>query len=173
MGAARNSPPIPVHWRVRRRKQQRQVLLIALSALLGLGGLALGSWLRGHQPPTATQVASCEIPQIPPKLSVRVFNGTRRAGLADQVAAGLRARDVDVIEIANASSEKAKQANAHSALILVGTGASEKIQAQGIAKFFPGAKIVSTGEIQDDVAQVVLGQKYRTLNRPQPPSPDC
>ncbi|MGL5829329.1 MAG: LytR C-terminal domain-containing protein [Angustibacter sp.] len=174
MGAAENPPPAPVHWRVRRRRQQRQVLLIALSALVGLGGLALGSWLRTDQPPpTRLASASCEITPKARDISVRVLNGTRRPGLADQVADDLTDRDIRVSGIGNAPSAKAKIASGQTAVIFINSSAEQAARAKSLAGIFSSAKISATAGKPNSTIEVVLGPKFKSLAKGATPGADC
>jgi LytR cell envelope-related transcriptional attenuator len=150
------------HWRVRRRRQQQQVLLIALCALLGLGGLALGTWLRSHGQSADRQVPAAYSPSLPPEgIDVRVLNATSRAGLADTVATDLRRRGFAISGIANATTEFQAQLDNKTAIII--TSQERAPAARILARQIPQATVVLSETASKREVELFLGPKFKDL----------
>ncbi len=150
------------HWRVRRRQQQRQVLLIALCALLGLGGLGLGTWLRSHAQPAARAVPAAYLPTLPPEgIDVQVLNATSRAGLADTVATDLRRRGFAISGIANATTEFRSALDNKTAIII--TSQERAPAARILARQIPQATVVLSDTASKREVQLFLGPKFQDL----------
>ncbi|MGY1606220.1 MULTISPECIES: LytR C-terminal domain-containing protein [unclassified Geodermatophilus] len=106
MSTTTDSPPV-------RRRDRRPVPPLVFLLVLALA--ALGVWWkvlsdegnRAEADEAACATAEAAPPSLDPStLSVRVFNATDRAGLAQEVAAELQGRGFVVEEVANDPSER-------------------------------------------------------------------
>ncbi len=161
MSTTTDSPP------VRPRRDRRPVGPLVFLLVLALA--ALGVWWKvlsdeGARA-EADEAACATAAEAPPSLdpgtvSVRVFNATDRAGLANEVAAQLQQRGFVVDEIANDSSDREVTGTGE---VRHGPRGSEA--ARFLALFLPGA-----GSFQDTRADarvdLVVGPDFTELTPP-------
>ena len=150
----------PVRPRSGRRPLPPLIFLLVLAAAAGAVWWTVVRQDRAQEAAEARACASAE--QAPPSLepgsvSVRVYNATDAAGLAQQVADQLRARGLSVSEVANDDSGRVVEGAGE-----VRFGARGRDQARFLAVFLPGA-----GEHQDtratSVVDLVLGPEFDGL----------
>ncbi len=156
-----DSPP------VRPRKDRRPVPPLVFLLVLALA--ALGVWwkvladegTRAEADEAACATAAEAPPSLDPAtLSVRVFNATDRAGLANEVAAALQERGFVVEEIANDPSDREVTGTGE-----VRHGPRGREAARFLALFLPGA-----GSFEDTRADarvdLVVGPDFAGLAAP-------
>jgi len=150
----------PVRPRSGRRPLPPLIFLVVLAVAAGAVWWAVVRQDRQLQAEQARACASAE--EAPPSLepssvSVRVYNATDSAGLAQQVADELRARGLTVGEVANDRSERVVEGVGE-----VRFGARGRDQARYLSVYLPGA-----GEHQDTRAtaevDLVLGPEFAGL----------
>ena len=162
MSTSTDSPP------VRRRKDRRLLPPLVFLLVLALG--ALGVWWKVFQDAgaraDAAEAACATAAEAPPSLdpstlSVRVYNGTDRGGLAQEVAAQLQARGFVVEEIANDPTEREVTGTGE-----VRHGPRGNDAARYLALFLPGA-----GDFLDTRAtatvDLVVGPDFTALASPE------
>ena len=162
MSTTVDSPP------VQPRKDRRPVLPLVFLLVLALA--ALGVWwkvLSDESSRTQADEAACATAEAAPPsldpstLSVRVFNATDRAGLAQEVAAQLQARGFVVEELANDPTDREVTGSGE-----VRHGPRGNDAARYLALFLPGA-----GDFLDTraTAQVdlVVGPDFTGLAPPE------
>ena len=162
MSATTDSPP------VRSRKDRRPVGPLVFLLVLALA--ALGVWwkvladegARAEADEAACATAAEAPPSLDPStVSIRVFNATDRAGLANEVAAALQQRGFVVDEIANDPSDREVTGTGE-----VRHGPRGGDAARFVALFLPGA-----GSFQDTRADarvdLVVGPDFTELATPE------
>jgi len=150
----------PVRPRSGRRPLPPLIFLLVLAVAAGVVWLMV---VRQDRSLDAAQARACaSADEAPPSLepgsvSVRVFNATDSAGLAQQVAEQLQARGLVVSEVANDPSEREVEGSGE-----VRFGARGQDQARYLTVFLPGA-----GMHQDTrataVVDLVLGPEFSGL----------
>ncbi|MGY1696096.1 MULTISPECIES: LytR C-terminal domain-containing protein [unclassified Geodermatophilus] len=162
MSTTTDSPP------VRRRKDRRPVPPLVFLLVLALA--ALGVWWkvltdesnRAEADEAACATAEAAPPSLDPTtLSVRVFNATDRAGLAQEVAAELQSRGFVVEEIANDPSEREVTGSGE-----VRHGPRGEDAARYLALFLPGAGTFLDTRATAQV-DLVIGPDYTGLASPE------
>lgn len=169
----------PLEDDVRNRRRYRRIrTAITLAILIGL--VVLAAWYAWRavtepaatgddtEPITRTPVCAVAVPtDAPPpeEISVNVYNGTDRNGLASQVAREMREQGYVILDVANDPLNRSvtgvaeiRAANAEDLAVLL------------IMSQFPGATFVPD-ERSDAVIDVVLGQQFAAIG-PQDPEPD-
>ncbi|SNS39446.1 LytR cell envelope-related transcriptional attenuator [Geodermatophilus saharensis] len=162
MSTTTDSPP------VRRRKDRRPVPPLVFLLVLALA--ALGVWWkvltdesnRAEADEAACATAEAAPPSLDPTtLSVRVFNATDRAGLAQEVAAQLQSRGFVVEEIANDPSEREVTGTGE-----VRHGPRGEDAARYLALFLPGAGTFLDTRATAQV-DLVIGPDFTELASPE------
>lgn len=144
-----------------------------MAVLLGLAMLALfaagfglsrwigssGSTNAGPEPApcvTVTVTPGASLP-TPPKVTVNVYNSTKKAGLAGRTAVQVKQRGFVVAGVANDPKGTVVQGVAE-----IRHGASGLPGAQLLAAYVPGAKLVATDSTKPTV-ELALGPDFTTL----------
>lgn len=142
------------------RQWRTPVTLILMVGLLGFG--AWYGYTRVVAPPPEPEPTAC-VPQKVSKgevassqITVKVFNGGKKRGLAGDVGIALRGRDFKVTTITNTD-------RAIDETIIVGAS-EDNPEVELVAKFFKKAKIESDGR-SDRSVDVLVGDKYAGFNK--------
>ncbi|KQX61681.1 LytR C-terminal domain-containing protein [Angustibacter sp. Root456] len=153
-------------WRTRRRRRQWITLGVVVVLLVGAGAVAYGFYsgaLGGPEevniaalPPCPTSTPAAPV-LTPDKVTVNVYNGTARNGLAAKVATALDLRTFNVAAIANDPKHAKIPGAAEIRYGAKGTAAAKLVAAQ-----LSGAKLVKDAR-RTAVVDLVLGAKYRGL----------
>ena len=152
---------------VRARSGRRP--LPPLIFLLVLALAALGVWwkvLQQHDAEVAAQARACATaeaapPSLDPKaVTLRVFNATDKAGLAQTVASQLQHRGFTVTEIANDSSGRKVTGVGE-----LRYGARGREAAAYVKVFLPGAGVY-TDTRADAKVDLVIGPDFTSLTAP-------
>ncbi|MEP6817710.1 MAG: LytR C-terminal domain-containing protein [Marmoricola sp.] len=146
--------------------------LIALVAILGVM-LVLG-WqgVRSPFPPLGGGAAAAKCQTVKEKsrifrreITVSVYNGTRRQGLADQTMAGMEKRSFKPGTVGNAPSGKTVP------YVEVRSTVQGDPAAQLVAEQFkPAAKVVLANDELGPGIDVILGPRFKRLHVPSPRS---
>ncbi len=98
------------------------------------------------------------------EITVSVFNGTGRKGLADTTMAGMERRDFKPGSVGNAPAGSVPYVEVRSKF-------KDDPAARLVARQFkPAAKVVQSGDDLGPGIDVVLGKKFQTLHVPSPKS---
>lgn len=153
-------------WRARRRRRQWITLFVVVALLIGAGAVAYGYYSGAIGGPEEVNIAAlppCPTsrptppPLAPDKVTVNVYNGTTRNGLAAKVATALDLRTFKVAAIANDPKHAKVPGAAEIRYGAKGTAAAKLVAAQ-----LSGAKLVKDGR-RTAVVDLVLGAKYQGL----------
>lgn len=152
-------------WRARRRHRQQITLAVVLLLLVGAGGIGYGVWsgaLGTKNPPGAATLPPCPaVPArkalTPDRVTVNVYNATRRAGLAGSAARALKDRSFVVGDIRNDPLNARVTGTA-----VVRYGAKAKAAAALVAAQVTGAQLVPVKRTSTEV-DLVLGVRYAGL----------
>jgi hypothetical protein len=149
--------------RSRRRRWPRALLALVVIGALGVGGwYAYDRWIDddGGRDLVATP---CVTPTHPPApaaaedVTLWVLNGTKRVGLAHDVAKALRDRGFRVTKVANAPSRADKT--------VVGFASGDQAAALTVAEQLPDPAAAMTGGTAKQLT-LVLGPDFRRLATP-------
>lgn len=147
------------------RHRRQSLTFAALCAVVLLAGLlALGHWLRWWtfgEPADEAAGVPCPAQTVvaPPEVSVRVVNGTDRAGLARSMAGELRARGFRVPAVSNDASGRRV-----TGVAVVRHGPSGLLAARSVAaQFAPDGVVLEDDGRDTDAVDVVIGQAYRAM----------
>ncbi|MGY1670463.1 LytR C-terminal domain-containing protein [Geodermatophilus sp. SYSU D00710] len=161
MSTTTDSPPV-------RRRDRRPVPPLVFLLVLALA--ALGVWWkvlsdegnRAEADEAACATAEAAPPSLDPStLSVRVFNATDRAGLAQEVAAELQGRGFVVEEVANDPSDREVTGTGE-----VRHGPRGDESARYLALFLPGAGTFLDTRATAQV-DLVIGPDFTELATPE------
>jgi hypothetical protein len=128
--------------------------------LLGAGGYAGWRWWDSRGGTSTVAAKPCVTPSHPPApapvhdVTIRVLNGTKRNGLAHDVAALLRRRGFHVVGVGNAKRVTRTE---------IRYAARAEAQARTVAEHFTSALLTRTAATR---LTVVLGPDYHRLARP-------
>jgi hypothetical protein len=169
----------PLEDDVRHRRRYRRVrTAITLVILIGL--VVWAAWFAWRvvtepaakadetEPVTKSPVCAVAVPtEAPPpeEISVNIYNGTSRNGLASQVARELRVQGYVILDVANDPLNRSVTGVAE-----VRAADAENLAVVLIMSQFPGAVFVPE-ERSGEVIDVVLGEQFETIG-PQDPEPD-
>lgn len=168
-------PPLEHDLEPRGRRFRR--LRTAITMLLLIGLVAGATWYAWQivteptdvddEPVATTPACAVPVPEDPPppeEISVNVYNGTNRSGLANQVAREMREIGFVTLDVANDPLGRSI------------TGVAEIRAAEQdeyvtfIMSQFPGSVFLAD-ERQDEAIDVVLGQAFEQIG-PQDDEPD-
>lgn len=151
----------------RRRYRLRHIIVLAILVLIlvGAGGYSLGMLKFGWTSPldnwSAKRHACSEatVEAAPQPVEIRVFNSSKRVGLAGRTARALKKRGFTIVQIAN-DSDGPK----HGKEVRIRYSGAAKAQALTLALQF---RTVDMKKISgdDDVVDVILGRKFTKLRR--------
>jgi hypothetical protein len=163
----------------RRRDLRPLRTAITMMFLLGLVvGAAYYSWQIVTEPTgveeeddvvaVTTPACAMPVPEDPPppeEISVHVYNGTNRSGLANQVARELREQGFIILDVANDPAGRSVTAVAE-----IRAESMEDDAVRLIMANFPGSVFLAE-ERDDDTIDVVVGEAYVEIG-PQDEEPD-
>lgn len=166
----------------RRHLHERQAVLFGtlITALVAAALLGLSVWFGAipapfnvpfaSPSPTATSVPQpCPPPDALPvpydQISVNVYNGSTRVGIAAQTSTELAARGLVVISTAN------DPAGRYDGSTLVRSGTGGLAHAYTVAAIFPDAVVQLDGR-EDATVDVTLGPRYDQMRTPEEASLD-
>lgn len=161
MGRVPQRRPVPPRVRPRRRAGPWLAflgVLVAVAVVVWwqvLGADTTKSGQAGCGPRADQSVTSMD----PKAVRVRVYNATDRAGLAKQVADGLRKRHFSVLASSNDPLHDTRQVTG---IGEIRYGANGEKQALLVSFWFPGIRLVSDPR-RDAAVDVAVGPAYRTL----------
>jgi hypothetical protein len=161
----------------RRHLHERQAVIFGtlITALAAAGLLGLGVWFGAIPTPfdvpfhTASPSQPFVAQPCPPAdatpvayedITVTVYNGTTRVGLAADTASELSARGLGIAGTDNDPE------GAYSGFTLVRAGTPGLAQAYTVAAIFPGA-VVSLDDREDSTIDVTLGSEYDGMSTPE------
>ncbi len=162
------------HRRAYRRIRTAVTLLLLVGLVVGAGWYA---WkvvteptAAGEEQEPVAQAPACAVAvptDAPPpeEISINVYNGTDRNGLASQVAREMRELGYVILDVANDPLSRSVTGVAE-----VRAANADDLAVQLIMSQFPGAVFVPD-ERKDDVIDVVLGEQFVAIG-PQDPEPD-
>lgn len=158
-------------WRHRRQVRQRVTLALAVLLVLGVGLGAAGiySGVIGGSPsgtvssatPTCATTAPTAAPIDPRRVTVNVYNSTKRAGLATKVAAALRQRTFMIGKVANASRKTKVTKSASIRYGAKGSGGAKLVAAQ-----IPGSELVADSRASS-IVDLVVGTGFTAMGPPR------
>ena len=158
-----------------RRRQRRTTITLTLVALLMLGAFALaaayyqgGVGTQGDQDPAASPNclrATAARDLRTTAVTINVYNGTDRAGLAGSVAKSLRSQGFKVANVANDPLGKPTGGVGE-----VRHGPAGVAAATLVATKLPGSKVVRD-ERTDGTVDLVLGSRFTALSPPSKAAP--
>lgn len=155
----RHRPALPAagQWRVLRP------LVVTVGVLGTFALLAGGGWYLLHAPLGSTPAAGCSTGGPPATVvtSVRVLNGSNRAGLAQTTADELALRKFRIVGIGNANRPYAGVAE-------IRHGAADLAAGRRLAAQLVGGVLVTDPKLRDEV-DLILGRRFGGL-RPAPPA---
>jgi LytR cell envelope-related transcriptional attenuator len=168
-GGTGNVPIVPVEggWERVRRRHRRQTLTF-LAGLFGVLIVGLVAWLIysgalawpfGGKVTTTQSVCTRSKPLSPHEITLRVYNGSDRTGLAASVSAQLTAYGFTVQETGNDPLEAKLRTP-----IEVRHGASGKLAALTTKAYLLGKVRDVRDDRQADTVDVVLGPKFTRLH---------
>jgi hypothetical protein len=148
-----------------RRRRVRQFAVVAALLLVGTGVFL---WVGQDDKPVHDTLTPCPTPSTtaptstlqPSQVRLTLLNGTPRNGLAQQVGGLLRARGFVVLRTDNAPA-----AVAGPSVVTYGVGGLPA--ATLLARYVPGARVVSGPRAAAGSVQLVLGGSYARLSTPQ------
>jgi hypothetical protein len=167
-------PPLEDDVRHRRRIRTAITLVILTGLVLWAAWYAWdvvtepAATEDGSEPVVQTPVCAVAVPtDAPPpeEISINVYNGTSRNGLASQVAREMREQGYVILDVANDPLSRSITGVAE-----VRAANDENLAVQLIMSQFPGATFVSD-EREDEVIDLVLGEQFAAIG-PQDPEPD-
>lgn len=150
-------------WRRRRRLRQRLTLAVVVLAVLGAGlaaaGLYTGYLAAGDDQPLPTCAPAPRRPAAlaPRQVTVDVYNGSGRSGLAGTTAAALQRHRFVVGKVANAP----RGVRVTSAAI-VRYGPRGKPRATLLATYVPGARLIQDSRTST-LVDLVLGRGFTAI----------
>lgn len=153
--------------RRRRRRRQGWTFVAILCLVLGVGLLATGHWMRwwtvGEGAKPAARPACPEQTTTSPRnVTVNVYNGTDRFGLARAVAVELQARGFRVATITNDTSGRPV-----SGVAAIRHGPISRVAAQTVSQQLTGQITFEDDGRASRTVDLVLGPGYRAL-KPRP-----
>lgn len=169
----------PLEDDVRHRRQYRRIRT-AITLVILTGIVVWAAWYAWHvvtepaatdddsEPVVQTPVCAVTVPtEAPPpeEISINVYNGTSRNGLASQVAREMREQGYVILDVANDPLSRSITGVAE-----VRAANAENLAVQLIMSQFPGATFVPD-EREDEVIDLVLGERFEAIG-PQDPEPD-
>jgi hypothetical protein len=149
-----------------RRGKRRLVVLVVIALLLAAGG---GGWWWLNRDSATDTVAATPIcpPVVPPSTSVppahvtlNVYNGTDRKGLAQSVADQLKKRGFKVAKVANDPLKRKVTGLAEVRSSAMGKDPARSVSAQ------VGDVIALPDQRKDGSVDLVLGATFKTLRTP-------
>lgn len=169
----------PLDEDVRQRRRYRRIrTAITLVILTGL--VVWAGWYAWNvvtepaatdddsEPVVQAPVCAVSVPtEAPPpeEISINVYNGTSRNGLASQVARDMREQGYVILDVANDPLSRSITGVAE-----VRAADAENLAVQLIMSQFPGARFIPD-ERDDEVIDVVLGEQFQAIG-PQNPDPE-
>jgi hypothetical protein len=141
-----------------------RIIRTPLTLLILLGILCYGAWWGWTNivaPPPAAPPTPCVETEVKDKalqtsqVTVRVYNGGDKKGLAGDVTRALRGKEFNVLEPANTEE-------AVNETVIIGNGAKNP-EVLFVKSFFKGAK-VEADERSDHSVDVMVGNKYAGFN---------
>ncbi|SDS55585.1 LytR C-terminal domain-containing protein [Microlunatus soli] len=141
-----------------------RIIRTPLTLLILLGILAFGAWWGWNNivaPPKKTPPPPCVQTKVTDKalkssqVTVKVFNGGDKKGLAGDVTRQLRAKDFNALDPANSNDEISKT-------VIVGNAAKNP-EVLLVKSFFKGATVKADGR-DDHTVDVFVGNKYGGFN---------
>ncbi len=141
-----------------------RIIRTPLTLLILLGVLCYGAWWGWKNivaPPEKTPPPPCVPTKVTDKalkssqVTVRVYNGGDKRGLASDVSRSLRAKDFNVLTPANTSKKV-------TTTVIVGNGAKNP-EVLLVKSFFKKAKTKGDGRT-DHTVDVLVGTKYAGFN---------
>ncbi len=109
-------------------------------------------------PPGAVQIKTKPLPNEN-QIKLNVYNGTKRAGLAGQVADDLRSRKFTVVQV--------KDTSAYEGMAVLRYGPKEVAAASVVDAYFLGnAELQFNIKRTDDTVDIILGSQYKALGTP-------
>ena len=170
----------PSYHQRRRRRTVRTLTVVAVLLLGTFAGAAVyyQGWAGNKASPTPPASAGCQSadPSLSPgAVTINVYNGTDRAGLAGSVAKSLQTQGFKVATVANDPTGKSMAGIGE-----VRHGTTGAAGASLMASRLTGARVVRD-ERTDETVDLVLGRKFRALSAPDKtvptkagsPSPSC
>lgn len=136
-----------------------RIIRTPLTLLILLGILCYGAWWGWKNivaPPEKTPPPPCVPTKVTHKalkssqVTVRVYNGGDKKGLAADISRSLRAKGFNVLDPTNTSTKI-------SVPVIVGN-AVKNPEVQLVKRFFPGAKVKADGR-SDHTVDVLVGNK--------------
>lgn len=168
-------PPLPHDLEPRPRRFRRLRTAVTMLVLLGLvAGATWYAWQTiteptdtDDEPVVTTPACAVPVPEDPPpadEISVNVYNGTDRSGLANQVAREMREIGFVTLDVANDPLRRSVTGVAEI------RAAAQDENVTYVMSQFPGSVFLAD-ERQDDTIDVVLGQAFEAVG-PQAEEPD-
>jgi hypothetical protein len=170
-------PPLERDHEPRGRDFRPLRTAITMLLLLGLvAGAAWYGWQNVTEPAggeeedqvvTTTPVCAMAEPEDPPppeEISINVYNGTNRSGLANQVAREMREQGFVILDVANDPAGRSITGVAEIRAV------TDDVAVQYIMSQFPGS-VFLPDERQDEAIDVVLGEAFEEIG-PQDEEPD-
>ena len=169
----------PLEDDVRHRRMYRRIRT-AVTLVLLIGVVVWAAWYAwrvvteptatGNEDGPATQTPVCAVAvptEAPPpeEISVNVYNGTSRNGLASQVAREMREQGYVILDVANDPLNRSVTGVAE-----VRAADPRNLAVVLILSQFPGAAFVQD-QRSDEVIDVVLGEQFEAIG-PQAAEPD-
>jgi hypothetical protein len=169
----------PIGEDVRHRRAYRRIRT-AVTLVLLTGLVVWAAWYawrivtepaatgEEEEPVVQTPVCAVAVPtEAPPpeEISINVYNGTTRNGLASQVAREMREQGYVILDVANDPLNRSVTGVAE-----VRAANPDHLAVLLIMSQFPGAGFVPD-ERSDEVIDVVLGEQFTAIG-PQDPEPD-
>jgi hypothetical protein len=146
----------------RRRRRQTTTFLVIVTVVLSIGLVGLTYYYGLWGGATDGGAATCAAPSataVPHNVvSMNVFNGSDRRGLAGSVAKQLKKRKFGVDEVANDPLQQSVKG-----IALVRHGAEGALAARTVAAQLKGSVRLDPDERTNDTVDLVLGQKYAGL----------
>lgn len=162
------------HRRIWRRMRTAVTLLVLIGLVVWAAWYAWqvvtepAATADENEPATSTAACAVAVPtDAPPpeEITVNIYNGTSRNGLASQVAREMREQGYVILDVANDPLNRSITGVAE-----IRAANSDDVTVQWIMSQFPGAVFVAD-ERTDEAIDVVLGEQFETIG-PQDPEPD-
>jgi hypothetical protein len=147
-----------------------RIIRTPLTLLILLGILCYGAWWGWNNivaPPEKTPAPPCVPTKVTDKelkssqVTVRVYNGGDKKGLAGDVTRALRARDFNVLDPTNTDQKVG-------VTVIIGNGAKNP-EVLLVKSFFKKATVKADGRT-DHTVDVMVGNKYAGFNSKAHPS---
>jgi LytR cell envelope-related transcriptional attenuator len=155
--------PVEGGWDAVRRRHRRQTLtfLAGLLVVLAVGSVGwltysgVVPWPFGGKVNTSQSICTRSKPELPQEITLRVYNGSNRRGLAASVSAQLKAYGFNVQETGNDPLEAKLRTP-----IELRHGSSGKLAALTIRAYLAGKVHDVRDDRQADTVDVVLGPSF-------------